>query len=117
MTLWLKRSEAATEGQRARFDTLERLGNNCAHPKEAVNASDVQALKSPSIAIATATCRSEGFSIVTHRLILPNVRAATSEVSIPQIAACARPVPDRITEQEAACRRRKAMQLKVRSRR
>src|SRR5713226_6784267 len=62
---------------------------NCAHPKEAVNASDVQALKSPKIGIATATCRSEGFSIVTHHLILPNVRGATSEVSIPRIAASA----------------------------
>jgi hypothetical protein len=101
MTLWLKRSEAATEVQRAR---LERLGNNCAHPKEAVNASDAQALKSPSIAIATATCRSERFSIVTHHLILPEVRAATSEVSIPRIAACARPVP--APEQEAVGARR-----------
>ena len=96
MTLGLKRSEAATEGQRARFDTLERLGNNCAHPKEAVNASDVQALKSPRIGIATATCRSEGFSIVTHHLILPNVRDDTSEVSIPRIAACARLVTDEL---------------------
>jgi hypothetical protein len=42
-------------------------------PKEAVNASDVQALKSPRIGIATATCRSEEFSILTHGLILPNV--------------------------------------------
>jgi hypothetical protein len=32
----------------------KRIGNNCAHPKEAVNASDVQALKSPRIGIAAA---------------------------------------------------------------
>jgi hypothetical protein len=69
------------------------MGNNCAHRKEALNASDVQALKSPRIGIATATCRSEGFSVVTHRLILPNVTGATSEVSMPRIAACARLVP------------------------
>src|SRR5260370_22920917 len=113
----LRRTEAITEVQRARLETLYRTGNNCAHPKEAINASDVQALKSPRIGIATATCRSEGFSILTHRLILPNVRGATSEVSIPRIAACARLVPARITGQEAARRRGKAMQLKVSSRR
>ena len=115
MTLGLKRSEAATEGQRARFDTLERLGNNCAHPKEAVNARDVQALKSPSIAIATATCRSEGFSIVTHHLILPNVRAARSFYTANRSLCTSSSWSN--YEQEAACRRRKAMQLKVRSRR
>jgi hypothetical protein len=76
MTLALKRSEAITEVQRARFDTLSRISNNCGHPKEAAKASDVQALKSPRIGIATATCRSEGFSILTHRQILPNVRGA-----------------------------------------
>jgi hypothetical protein len=72
MTLSLKRSEAITEVQRARLDTLYGAGNHCARPKEAVNASDVQALKSPRIGIATASCRSEGFSILTHRLILPS---------------------------------------------
>jgi len=35
-----------------------------------------KALKSPGIGIATATCRSEGVSIVTRHLILPNVRGA-----------------------------------------
>ncbi len=63
----LKRSEAITEVQRARLETLYRISNRCAHPKEAVNASDVQALKSPRIGIANATCGSEGFSILTHR--------------------------------------------------
>jgi hypothetical protein len=80
MTLSLKRSEVITEVQQARLDTLYRIGNNCAHPKEAVNASDVQALKSPRIGIATTTCGNEEFSILKHRLILPNVRGATSEV-------------------------------------
>jgi hypothetical protein len=70
MTLLLKRSEAITEVQRARLDTLSRIGNNCAHPKEAAKASDVQALNSARIGIANATCRREGFSILTHRLIL-----------------------------------------------
>jgi hypothetical protein len=42
--------------------------------------ADVQALKSSRIGIATATCRSEGFPILTHRLVHPNVRGATSEV-------------------------------------
>ena len=80
MTLSLKRSEVITEAQRARLDTLYRIGNDCAHPKEAVNGSDVQALKSSRIGIATATCRSERFPILTHRLVHPNVRGATSEV-------------------------------------
>jgi hypothetical protein len=80
MTLSLKRTEVITEVQRARLGTLYRIGNNCAHPKEAVNASDVQALKSSRIGIATATCRREGFPILTHRLVHPNVRGATSEV-------------------------------------
>jgi len=67
MALTLQRSEAITEVQRARLDALYRTDNNSAHPKEAVNASDVQALKTPRIGIATATCRSEGFSILKHR--------------------------------------------------
>jgi hypothetical protein len=52
-----------------------------------------KALKRPRIGIATATWRSGGFSIVTRQLILPNVRGATSEVSVPRIATCARLVP------------------------
>ena len=63
----LRRTEAITEVQRARLDTLYWIGNHCAHPKEAVNTSDVQALKTPGIGIATASCRREGFSIITHR--------------------------------------------------
>ena len=91
----LKRSEAITEVQRARLETLYRISNRCAHPKEAVNASDVQALKTPGIGIATASCRREGFSVLTYRPILPNVRGASSEVSIPRIAAHARLVPNK----------------------
>jgi len=48
MALSLKRSEAITEVQGARLDSLYRISNHCAHPQEAANASDVQALKSDS---------------------------------------------------------------------
>jgi hypothetical protein len=85
MTLSQKRSEAITEVQRARLDALYRTGNNHAHPKEAVNTSDVQALKSPRIGL--------GVFYPHAPLILPNVRGATGEASIPRIAACARVVP------------------------
>jgi hypothetical protein len=89
MTLSQKRSEAITEVQRARLDALYRTGNNHAHPKEAVNASDVQALKSPRIGI--------GVFYPHAPLILPNVKGATGEDSIPRIAACARVVPGELS--------------------
>ena len=44
VTLSLKRSGVITEVQRARLDTLYRIGNNCAHPKEVVSRSDVEEL-------------------------------------------------------------------------
>src|SRR5271169_2640765 len=96
MTLLQKRSEAITEVQRARLDTLSKIGNHGAHPKKAAGASDVQALKNPRMGIDTGTCRSEGFSILTHRLILSNVMGAASEVSMPRIAACVRLVPGKL---------------------
>jgi hypothetical protein len=61
MTLSLNRSEVITEVQRARLDTLYRIGNNCAHPKEAVNAGDVQALKSSRIAMPLQPVAVKGF--------------------------------------------------------
>jgi hypothetical protein len=44
ITLSLKNASVITEVQRARLDVLYRIGNNCAHPKEAVNRHDVEEL-------------------------------------------------------------------------
>jgi hypothetical protein len=44
ITLSLKNASVITEVQRARLDVLYRIGNNCAHPKEAVNRYDVEEL-------------------------------------------------------------------------
>jgi hypothetical protein len=43
-TLSLKKADVITEVQRARLDTLYRIGNNCAHAKEIVSRHDVEDL-------------------------------------------------------------------------
>ena len=61
MTLFLKQGEAMIEMQRDRFDALLRPGNNCAHPKEAVNASDFEALKVQKLELPLQIVAVEGF--------------------------------------------------------
>jgi hypothetical protein len=44
ITLSLSRASVITEVQRARLETLYKIGNNCAHPKESVKTDDVEEL-------------------------------------------------------------------------
>ena len=44
ITLSLRNTGVITEVQRARLDVLYKIGNNCAHPKEAMSRHDVEKL-------------------------------------------------------------------------